>query len=552
MFNTQRILNTTTTQFMRKHKPKWMNPSVDVSESTSKKKDPIISSTISNIWQTVVQQMNESVIVSNLQGEIVFTNAQFCSLTHYSENELLGKNALDLLLEEEDRETAQQKFEELKINDRKVIRLKLQTALGEIKHIKVSASPIQEDDLLIGSLCIISDITDEILKSRKEKAVFEIARRSNFVIEDEHLIFVHIHEELKEVMNARNMYISLRDVGTNEIYFPYVEDEFMTPGAFKRRQMGSGLTELVMKRRETTLISSKEPKFSSFQSIGKSPESWLGAPITDGTVCIGAIVVSSYDDPYAYDETDIEFLDYVAHQISSILARIRSHNSLVKKSYELIQEKKVSLLNQSKLLSTRLNPHFIFNSLNSIQYYILDEDTEPALEFLTKFSTLMRMVLNNSEFEHISLEEELKFLNLYLELEKDRHHDKFDFSIQIDENLNLDDIVVPPMLIQPYLENTIIHGVGHLKSGGKIDINFELKDSNLYCIIRDNGVGREKAAELKRLKKSQFKSKSSAIEMDRMDILKEIDQPGYDLQIIDLKNKDGEVAGTKVVITIPC
>lgn len=226
--------------------------------------------------------------------------------------------------------------------------------------------------------------------------------------------------------------------------------------------------------------------------------------------------------------------------------------SLKESFAKLDEERRYALKYQSMLLSSQLNPHFIFNALNSVQFYILDKDPEPALNFVSEFSQLMRAVLNNSAREKISLAEEIEFLELYLNLEKRRFRDKFTYDINVQESVDPDIEHIAPMLLQPYVENTIVHGIGNLEKKGKLEIEFNEYEDNLVCIIDDNGVGREKAMELKKLRSgNQHKSMAMGITGSRLELLNKLEGNNYKVNVIDKKGEDGSVQGTRVIIRIP-
>lgn len=216
------------------------------------------------------------------------------------------------------------------------------------------------------------------------------------------------------------------------------------------------------------------------------------------------------------------------------------------------EERRHALKYQSMLLSSQLNPHFIFNALNSVQFYILDKDPEPALNFVSEFSQLMRAVLNNSAREKISLTEEIEFLELYLNLEKRRFRDKFAYEINVQDSIDPDMENIVPMLLQPYVENTVVHGIGNIEHKGLLEIEFNEYEDNLVCIIDDNGVGREKAMELKKLRSgNQHKSMAMGITGSRLELLNRLEGGNYDVKVVDKKDEDGSVLGTRVIIRIP-
>jgi two-component system, LytTR family, sensor kinase len=207
---------------------------------------------------------------------------------------------------------------------------------------------------------------------------------------------------------------------------------------------------------------------------------------------------------------------------------------------------------QLKALRAQMNPHFMFNALNSLQNYIADEF---AAKYLAKFAKLMRMSLDYSEMEIISLEKELEFLEDYLLInQKLRFQDRLQYQIIVDEELEDDIIGVPTMIVQPYIENAIEHGIKP-KRGGLIKIEFKLLDDDgILCSIEDNGIGREKAAELQKRAgyHEQHKSRGTSITEKRLELLHNDRKDGFSVKTIDLLDPlSNEASGTRVEILIP-
>ena len=201
-------------------------------------------------------------------------------------------------------------------------------------------------------------------------------------------------------------------------------------------------------------------------------------------------------------------------------------------------------------LSTRMNPHFISNTLNAIDSMIYTNDKAEASKYLVQFAKLSRLVLANSESTLISLEKEKEMLDYYLSLEKMRFEDEINFNLQIDDELELDKIHLPPMLLQPFIENAIIHGIQPKDDGGNINISIKSNSQNqLECIIEDDGIGRAQANAIQQQSSVNKKSYSTKIAEDRIQLINKID--GASLVTKDLHNTFGEPSGTKTIITIP-
>lgn len=202
-------------------------------------------------------------------------------------------------------------------------------------------------------------------------------------------------------------------------------------------------------------------------------------------------------------------------------------------------------------LRSQMNPHFVYNCLNSIDYYILDNDAEKASEYLNKFSRLIRLILQNSTSEYVNFKDESEAIRLYVQMEHLRFDGKFDAEFEIDESVDIENIEVPPMLIQPYIENAIWHGLMHKDSKGKLKISFRQNHSMLLCTVEDNGVGRDGSEKIKSKSSMKKRSMGMRITKDRMSILNLVNNVNANIEIVDLFHENGEAAGTKINIEIP-
>jgi tetratricopeptide (TPR) repeat protein len=217
---------------------------------------------------------------------------------------------------------------------------------------------------------------------------------------------------------------------------------------------------------------------------------------------------------------------------------------------KLESQKKLSEL-EMHALRAQMNPHFISNSLSAINLFILQNNRLQASEYLSKFARLIRLILQNSEEAFIPLERELEALQLYLELESLRFESKFSYKIITDALVDISMLTVPPLIIQPYVENAIWHGLMHKKEIGNLQIELYTEDEILFCKITDDGIGRKKAAELKSKSALSYKSMGMSITADRIAILQQHDQFGTHVVINDLVLSDGSTGGTQVIIKIP-
>ncbi|NOX48026.1 MAG: tetratricopeptide repeat protein [Chlorobi bacterium] len=206
---------------------------------------------------------------------------------------------------------------------------------------------------------------------------------------------------------------------------------------------------------------------------------------------------------------------------------------------------------EQKLLRSQINPHFIFNALTAVQRFIFEKSTMMASDYLGSFSRLIRFILNSSTVDKIALSEEIGFLKNYLELQAIRFDNKFDFEIKIDKNIESESTFIPPMLVQPIIENAVEHGIRHLEGNGHIKIIYKRTNNLLNVSIEDNGIGRKKSAEINAGKTKKDKSLSTSITNERLLHLNKGFGENIQMEIKDLYNDKGEAKGTKVVLNIP-
>jgi tetratricopeptide (TPR) repeat protein len=209
--------------------------------------------------------------------------------------------------------------------------------------------------------------------------------------------------------------------------------------------------------------------------------------------------------------------------------------------------KRANQLLALKSLRSQMNPHFIFNALNSVNHFISQNDERTANKFLSEFSRLMRLVLENSQEDFIPLHKEEEIISLYIKLEHYRFRDKFDYQVRVDEDLNKETIELPPMLIQPYIENAVWHGLRYKESKGSLDIHIGKDIRGLKIEVTDNGIGRKKSAALKTENQKKHNSTGLKNIQERLNILNTVYKTNYQVQIEDLPSD----SGTRVTISVP-
>ncbi len=233
--------------------------------------------------------------------------------------------------------------------------------------------------------------------------------------------------------------------------------------------------------------------------------------------------------------------------VTLLLLAFRIRTAALRRNYQLTLAE-----TELKALRGQMNPHFIFNSINSIQYYVLNKSAGEAYAYLAKFSSLMRQILQNSRFSFIPLDQELQSLETYLELEKLRLDGNLDYSITLDQGLRGAQVMIPSMIIQPYVENAILHGLTPMKDGKPhLSIAMEQTDTHVYCVVEDNGIGREQSKALNNLRRSRHESTGMSVTRQRLDMLNRRFKDKLSVEIMDLKDPQGNACGTRVAIYIP-
>ena len=210
-------------------------------------------------------------------------------------------------------------------------------------------------------------------------------------------------------------------------------------------------------------------------------------------------------------------------------------------------------LNQSKLkaIKSQMNPHFFYNALNTIQSFILSNEKKQAVSYLSKFSNLTRTILEMTEKETISIAEEVKTLGLYLDIEKARFEEDFNYHILVDNEIDAENIKIPTMLLQPYVENAVKHGLLHKQGEKAVTIHFQKETEHIKISIDDNGIGRQKSTELNAIKNKNHNSFATEAMQNRVNLLNQYNQKNISIQYIDKTNLNNQPTGTSVVFEIP-
>lgn len=231
-------------------------------------------------------------------------------------------------------------------------------------------------------------------------------------------------------------------------------------------------------------------------------------------------------------------------------ARNKSLERTARENLKLAYTKEIAEV-EMKALRAQINPHFLFNSLNSINNFILKNENTKARKYLVKFSQLVRNILNNSTGPYISLKDEIDTINLYVQIESMRFDNQFNFSLEVEDNLRVGEINIPSLLLQPYIENAIWHGLLHKEGQKSIGIRIFRKDQqSIHITIEDNGIGRKMARVLSS-KEPRRKSYGMQLGANRLKLMNSENQSKGDVEVIDLYNDQQKPIGTKIIITLP-
>ena len=233
-----------------------------------------------------------------------------------------------------------------------------------------------------------------------------------------------------------------------------------------------------------------------------------------------------------------------------VLFRIKMIKKREQKKRAVLELKNELLSLEQKALQLQMNPHFIFNALNSIQALVVNKKNDVAREQIQTFASLMRGILSNSKSKRISLLQEQATIDEYLKIEQFCQATPFDFSINLPKDHDPEEIELPPMLIQPFVENSIFHGISHLKKQGLIEVNFSVQNQLLICEIKDNGVGRKRARELEQSKNKGHQSVALEVTEKRLENLKG-DKEYKAFEILDILDENSNIMGTKVLLRLP-
>jgi LytS/YehU family sensor histidine kinase/ligand-binding sensor domain-containing protein len=314
---------------------------------------------------------------------------------------------------------------------------------------------------------------------------------------------------------------------------------------------GQGIVGSVIQSKEAIVVQNTELD-ARYRADDIHRKSEIAVPIIYNNDLVG-VLDSEHPEINFFTSKHLQLLTTIATLTANKLNAIDAEKELHKKQIENYSIKEQLSKAKLEALRSQMNPHFIFNSLNAIQECILTNKVDAAYEYLSKFSKLQRMVLNYSEKELISLTSEIEMLNLYLSLESLRFSKSFSYNIDSSCIHDIDEIMMPSLVTQPLVENAIWHGLRSKEGDKSLTIRYEEKEGLLFVTVEDNGIGREKAIEIKKQKlgNEQYASKATIILQNRLQVLSQQIKAEIKLDIVDKVDEVGNAAGTKVIMIFP-
>jgi len=309
---------------------------------------------------------------------------------------------------------------------------------------------------------------------------------------------------------------------------------------------GQGVVGHVMQSRQPLLIKDtrKDPRYRVDEAFRLSE---VCVPIIHNDELLG-VLDSEHSLPDYFNERDLKILTTIATLIGNKLKQIESEKSLDAKRRELATINEQLAEARLSALQTQMNPHFVFNALNSIKRMILDADNKKASRYLSKFAMMIRMTLNQSKEIFVTLDENIEYLKAYLEMEQLRFDDSFTYNFSVDANIDAPETPIASMMIQPLVENAIWHGLMQWEGDKKITIAFTRVHNTIMCTVEDNGIGIRQSLKMKEKNKPLHQSVGLENLQKRMKIMNEKYDTDFRLEITDLEETGEGRNGTRVVL----
>lgn len=395
------------------------------------------------------------------------------------------------------------------------------------------------------------------LRAEDYKAQFELEQVSNYFSssltdkKDEEAVLWDVAANLIGRMNYEDCVIYLWNRDKSKMvqkaaYGPKGRPEVILKDAFEVAP-GQGIVGQVMATAKPLLVNDTR-KDARYRMDDEFRLSELAVPIIHNDELLG-IIDSENSRVNYFSERDIKMLTTIATLIANKLKQIESERSLEAKQQELTGINEQLAEARLSALQTQMNPHFVFNALNSIKRMILDADNEKASRYLSKFALMIRMTLEHSKETFVTLQDNIQYLKAYLEMEKLRFDDRFVYSIVTAEEADASETMLPSMMIQPLVENAIWHGLMYAAHEKKLLIAFDLQEQRVVCIIEDNGIGIRQSEQLRQQQRPMHRSVGLGNLQNRIKIMNEKYHTECRLEITDLKQAGLADSGTRAVLS---
>ena len=326
---------------------------------------------------------------------------------------------------------------------------------------------------------------------------------------------------------------------------PKGKPEVLTADAFEVTP-GQGIVGKVIETGHPVLVNDTR-KNSLYRVDDQFRLSEVAVPIIHNNEILG-VIDSENSKPDYFTERDIKILTTIATLIGNKLKQIESERSLEDKQKELAGINEQLAEARLSALQAQMNPHFVFNALNSIKRMILEGDNETASRYLSKFALMIRMTLEHSRQIFVTLDENIEYIKAYLDMEKLRFDDSFTYCIITDDNVDTIETVLPSMMIQPLVENAIWHGLMHAVSNKQLCINFNQIGNRIICTVEDNGIGIHQSEQLKQKQRPLHRSAGLENLRKRIKIMNEKYNTDCSLDITDMKAAGLNGSGTRVTL----
>lgn len=473
-------------------------------------------------FKKIFESIHDVYAQSTLDGVVTLVSPSIEALLGYKPEELTGKNIKDFYVDKNLRESAISNItDDLPHEFEAVLISKSGSKVFAAVKFKLLKN---ENNECYAVQSLIRDITEKKKQERKlekrQKRLAEIVKLNTQIIKTADQFFYVLDVEKNFVFNNPIKYISPQIsviLGTSELEIINRQDRwfsFIHPD--DQHDVQETMDELFKK---------KKPIEFSYRVMNQRTGYYV------------------WVDDYACPLIDEK------GNVTEIYGSVKDISERKNAQLRIEAEKNQSSAYQFQLLSSQLNPHFIYNTLNSFQFYILSGKVEESLNHIAEFSSLMRKVLENSMIQQITFEDEIKFLHQYFQISKRRMKKELHYEINVHPDIDITQQTIAPMLMQPYIENAIIHGFIDSPRDPILTISINQIDNRIFCSIQDNGVGRKGTEELNRVREAHGKySFAMSINQKRINLLNQITTNNYKVEVLDLVDKHDKPVGTRVVI----